>query len=82
MREIYQVSYKENLTASCNSNCACSQDTYEPVCGKDQKTYFSPCFAACTSLHVYTNDEGLIVRVSVMQNASDVYTRKSFFVHP
>nr|XP_039271213.1 solute carrier organic anion transporter family member 4A1-like [Styela clava] len=34
--------------SSCNEICGCSTDHYEPVC-LDGITYFSPCFAGCTT---------------------------------
>lgn len=32
----------------CNSLCHCSSRDYDPVCGVDQISYFSPCYAGCT----------------------------------
>nr|XP_039250315.1 solute carrier organic anion transporter family member 4A1-like [Styela clava] len=32
--------------SSCNEDCGCSTDRYQPVCGEGI-TYFSPCFAGC-----------------------------------
>jgi sodium-independent organic anion transporter len=34
----------------CNSNCQCStsRKSFSPVCGDDNLTYFSSCFAGCT----------------------------------
>ncbi|XP_066288173.1 solute carrier organic anion transporter family member 3A1-like [Branchiostoma lanceolatum] len=37
-----------NLNAACNSDCTCSRDLYQPVCGETQVSYFSPCHAGCT----------------------------------
>jgi len=37
-----------NLTTECNSGCGCDQDAFYPVCGEDNKNYFSPCHAGCT----------------------------------
>ena len=43
-------SYSSGIdTASCARECECMSHTYEPVCGQDGLTYFSPCRAGCTS---------------------------------
>ncbi|XP_019622980.1 PREDICTED: LOW QUALITY PROTEIN: solute carrier organic anion transporter family member 2A1-like [Branchiostoma belcheri] len=36
------------LPNMCNGHCGCQETTFEPVCGADWITYFSPCFAGCT----------------------------------
>ncbi|XP_021018925.1 solute carrier organic anion transporter family member 6A1-like isoform X2 [Mus caroli] len=36
-----------NLTAPCNAPCGCTTSEYNPVCGRDETQYFSPCFAGC-----------------------------------
>ncbi|XP_017167782.1 solute carrier organic anion transporter family, member 6d1 isoform X3 [Mus musculus] len=36
-----------NLTAPCNVPCGCTTSEYNPVCGRDETQYFSPCFAGC-----------------------------------
>ncbi|KAK2160022.1 hypothetical protein NP493_1672g00040 [Ridgeia piscesae] len=59
---VIEVKYQKTLRSSCNANCACSQSTYMPVCGFDQKTYYSPCHAGCTQLDIYEDLSGLIVR--------------------
>ncbi|XP_021044798.1 solute carrier organic anion transporter family member 6A1-like, partial [Mus pahari] len=37
-----------SLTAPCNENCGCTS-AYNAVCGRDDKQYFSPCFAGCSA---------------------------------
>lgn len=36
-----------NLVGACSSHCRCPTDAYDPVCGADGVTYFSPCIAGC-----------------------------------
>ncbi|XP_076770759.1 solute carrier organic anion transporter family member 6C1-like [Arvicanthis niloticus] len=36
-----------SLTAPCNDKCGCTTSVYSAVCGRDEKEYFSPCFAGC-----------------------------------
>jgi len=35
-------------TASCNAQCSCPLNTFDPVCGSDSLMYLSPCLAGCT----------------------------------
>jgi len=42
------------LDSSCNADCACMTNYYEPIC-LDGNTYFSPCYAGCTDA---PTDEG------------------------
>lgn len=37
-----------DISAPCNSLCHCSGRDYDPVCGVDKVSYFSPCHAGCT----------------------------------
>lgn len=39
---------KFNLSSECNRECECSINFIQPICGRDQITYFSPCYAGCT----------------------------------
>lgn len=38
----------DSLNGYCNDGCNCNTFNYEPVCGADGFTYFSPCHAGCT----------------------------------
>ncbi|XP_052085893.1 solute carrier organic anion transporter family member 3A1-like [Mytilus californianus] len=47
------VGYGRNSSNSsdiCSSNCNCNSEDYFPVCGSDNKNYFSPCHAGCSSI--------------------------------
>ncbi|XP_070534289.1 solute carrier organic anion transporter family member 3A1-like [Ptychodera flava] len=37
------------LSAACNKDCGCTERAYNPVCGSNGVTYYSPCYAGCTS---------------------------------
>ncbi|KAK7091376.1 solute carrier organic anion transporter family member 4A1-like [Littorina saxatilis] len=36
-----------NMDAACNTDCGCSLYDYNPVCGRDNVMYYSPCYAGC-----------------------------------
>lgn len=55
-----------SLLSSCNVNCSCTTDRYEPVCANGI-TYFSPCFAGC---EVKLNDTSYTDCSCVLNNAS------------
>ena len=40
-----------NKSAPCNSLCHCNSPVYDPVCGIDDLSYFSPCHAGCTIMN-------------------------------
>lgn len=37
-----------NKSSLCNQLCHCNSRDYDPVCGVDEVSYFSPCHAGCT----------------------------------
>ncbi|KAH7946470.1 hypothetical protein HPB49_025507 [Dermacentor silvarum] len=39
-----------DLERSCNAQCNCSGVVYDPVCGTDNFTYYSPCIAGCADV--------------------------------
>ncbi len=46
----------DSLLASCNADCNCTSTIFEPVCGADGLTYFSPCRASCDKYYPNGND--------------------------
>lgn len=51
----YRTLTEINKSAPCNSLCHCNSREYDPVCGVDELSYFSPCHAGCT---IRKMDEG------------------------
>ncbi len=47
----------DTTISSCNYDCACNSSAYEPVCGADGITYFSPCRAGCKK--TFDNNTGV-----------------------
>lgn len=43
----YRTLTEINKSAPCNSLCHCNSREYDPVCGVDELSYFSPCHAGC-----------------------------------
>ncbi|XP_065598600.1 solute carrier organic anion transporter family member 1C1-like [Cyrtonyx montezumae] len=44
------IPYHENaIFSDCNSDCKCSTDVWDPVCGDNGITYISACLAGCTA---------------------------------
>ncbi|KAH6930107.1 hypothetical protein HPB50_009622 [Hyalomma asiaticum] len=42
-----------DLERSCNAHCNCTGVVYNPVCGSDNLTYYSPCIAGCAEVRRY-----------------------------
>ncbi|NXE06653.1 SO1B1 protein, partial [Lophotis ruficrista] len=42
-------STKTSLMDSCNADCGCKLDQWDPVCGDNRITYMTACFAGCKS---------------------------------
>jgi len=43
------INQKSQSLQPCSKNCGCSFEVYEPVCGSNEISYFSPCHAGCKS---------------------------------
>ncbi|XP_051157758.1 solute carrier organic anion transporter family member 4A1 isoform X2 [Leptopilina boulardi] len=42
-----QVRDSMTLESSCNTDCGCISSQFNPICGINGVTYFSPCYAGC-----------------------------------
>ncbi|CAH1399802.1 unnamed protein product [Nezara viridula] len=40
------------LNSDCNNGCGCEESYFNPVCGIDNRTYFSGCFAGCLEMNI------------------------------
>ncbi|XP_070533603.1 solute carrier organic anion transporter family member 5A1-like [Ptychodera flava] len=59
-RDIRDADDRVNITSNCNYHCQCDPSTYQPVCGENGVTYFSPCYAGCEKTVVDVDeDEGV-----------------------
>ncbi|XP_055508066.1 solute carrier organic anion transporter family member 4A1 [Leucoraja erinacea] len=47
-----------NVTATCNADCNCLMELYNPVCGADGLMYYSPCHAGCTEFNSTLSPNG------------------------
>ncbi|XP_035167744.1 solute carrier organic anion transporter family member 1C1-like isoform X3 [Oxyura jamaicensis] len=47
MKQLF--SPKNSFMASCNADCSCEVDQWDPVCGDNGITYMTACFAGCKS---------------------------------
>lgn len=58
--EIHKSSFSDlgNLTVSCNIECHCVKELFNPVCGANGVMYFSPCHAGCSSLNQTNSPRG------------------------
>ena len=51
-RNPHQILFMANATPPCDVDCPCSSALITPVCGVDNLTYLSPCFAGCKDVAV------------------------------
>ncbi|XP_071564364.1 solute carrier organic anion transporter family member 4A1 isoform X2 [Temnothorax nylanderi] len=64
-----------SLENTCNNGCGCSRSQFDPICGVDGITYYSPCHAGCyretpiNNVKVYTDCS--CIHVSAMNLTSD-----------
>lgn len=55
-----------SLEDSCNSGCGCSRSQFNPICGVDGLTYYSPCHAGCNQ-ELLMNDVKVYADCSCIQ---------------
>ncbi|XP_005361454.1 solute carrier organic anion transporter family member 6A1-like [Microtus ochrogaster] len=46
-----------NLTAPCNEKCDCPNKHYASLCGRNDKEYFSACYAGCTAYKYFQGEK-------------------------
>ncbi|KAL1424678.1 hypothetical protein MTO96_019968 [Rhipicephalus appendiculatus] len=71
-----------DLERSCNAHCNCSGVDYNPSCGSDNLTYYSPCIAGCAEVRRYKKTKlytqctcvnGPTLHMTVDENNGTVY---------
>jgi len=67
------IRYSFTVYQECNNLCSCStsRKSYDPVCGSDNVTYFSACFAGCKDL---INDVSIFAVRRLSYDAIATYT--------
>ena len=65
------------INSTCNNNCGCSFETYDPVCGSNGVTYYSACFAGCSDI---INGTVSYQIMNTMRNEDDKYRVYNFIV--
>ena len=58
-------SVNTDLDSNCTTSCNCTSTIFEPVCGADDLTYFSPCRAGCDK-YFRNGDESVSVDPNCM----------------
>uniref|UniRef100_A0A4W4G6I4 Solute carrier organic anion transporter family member n=1 Tax=Electrophorus electricus TaxID=8005 RepID=A0A4W4G6I4_ELEEL len=47
----YQGEVEGGVLSSCNTECGCPMNQWDPVCGQNGVSYVSACYAGCNSTH-------------------------------
>ena len=55
------------MVSGCNSDCQCSQDVYNPVCGIDGILYYSPCYAGCQTENIGDEKVATIINLLLIR---------------
>lgn len=77
------ISSEDITIASCNSDCMCNSTIFEPVCGADDLTYFSPCRAGCQKTFMNDSTEPVFSNCAcISESLSSMNTSTHIFSTP
>jgi len=63
----------ERLNDSCFSGCGCNSSLFQPVCGEDNITYFSPCTAGCQFQARNESSVSFVMTCHTIQNNYNIF---------
>ncbi|XP_022106263.1 solute carrier organic anion transporter family member 3A1-like isoform X2 [Acanthaster planci] len=68
-----------DVFSTCNMDCSCERGTYAPVCGSDNVTYVTACFAGCKTVFEEQHNTTIYEGCACINQTAYSYTNESTF---